>query len=493
MAVRAGVLYAVHRGTLRSWKEGDPGWKPTGLPTSARATAVFVSRDATLYAGGRAGVWREKDGSWTQLWPGGEKNDEVRFLGQDALGHVLVGTRDGLLTLSLDGAVLARDLRGRTVTSAADGPEGRLWVGTWDGGLHLRVGRRWFPFGYAYGLPDDTVSGVVLDREGLLWVGLYGHGVVVRTEAEAAAAALAVRSPERLNGQVYHSVADAARRNMVEGRADGGVARLEVDGQDFVYFGGRQVSPPGVGAFGPDGTSARRRGGLWLLRTAAGADVALPPMPGNSGPTAALLDSRGRLWVGTDRAGLHVYADGAWATHGAAAGLDDNPVRALAEDTKGRIWAATSPFFDAKEGRYARKNLHRFDGSSWRHWSPAEGLGYWASRDVRTMPDGSVWVATNGGISELKGEALRNVPGPEDGSLRADVLVPLEGGRLVAVHSDAGVTWSDASGGHRVTSRNGLFTDDLDAAAADGRGNVWLVAADGRAFIAPLSALREVR
>ncbi|TBR22576.1 hypothetical protein EPO15_07745 [bacterium] len=493
MAVREGVLYAAHRGALRAWREGEPDWKPTGLPPGVGASAVFVARDGTLYAGGTRGVWREKDGSWIQLWTGGGQNDEVRFLGEDALGLVLVGTRDGLVTLRPNGDLLGRDLRGKVVTSAADAPDGRLWVGTWDGGLHMRHAGKWFPFGYAQGLPDDTVSGVALDREGLLWVGLYGHGAYVRGEAEAAAAARAARPSSRLNGTAYSSVADAARRNLTEGRANGGVARLELEGLDYVYFGGRQVAPPGVGALGVDGTSARHQNGLWLLRAAGGSDAALPPMPGGSGPTAALLDSRGRLWVGTDRSGVHVYSDGAWTTHGAESGLDDNPVTALTEDKSGRVWAATSPFFDAKAGRYARMNLHRFDGSGWRHWSPAEGLGYWSSRDVRALPDGSVAVATNGGISIVDGDALRSVPGPEDGGLRGTSLVPLQGGALLCVHPDAGVSWSDKDGGRRVTSRNGLFADSLDAAAADGGGNVWLVAADGRAFIAPASALREAR
>lgn len=499
MAVRGPLLYAAHRGTLRSWRDGDADWKPVGLPAGSNPKALFVSRGQTLYAGGSKGVWREDAGTWTQVWAsGGGPGDEVRSLGEDAEGNLLVGTRDGLLILDGRGRVLGRHLRGKVVTSTADGPEGRLWVGTWDGGLHVRVGGTWHPFGYAYGLPDDTVSGVAVDRQGLLWVGLYGHGVVVRTESEAAAAAVSAKSAQRLNGETYHSLTDAARRNLSEGKASGDVARLELGGLDYVYFGGRQVSPPGVGALGPDGTSARREGGAWLLRRPGGADVALPPMPRVRDATSAMLDSRGRLWVGTDRTGVSVYADGAWTNHAEAVGLDDNPVRALAEDKAGRVWAATSPLFDAKSGRYARKNLHRFDGDAWRHWSPADGLGYWASQDVRALPDGSVAAATNGGVSLLTpsadGAALKALSGPEGKDvLRASVLAPLGKGALLTLHLDAGLTLSEGDAARRITSRSGLFSDSLTAAAADGRGNVWLLASDGRAFIAPLSALREAK
>lgn len=495
LAWRAGTLYAAHRGRLMSWKEGAPGWTAAGFPSGASPAALVVAPNGALFAGGRGGVWREEGGAWTRVWEGPAEGDEVRFLGFDEAGSLLVGTRDGLVILGADFSEAGRYLRGAVVTSAASGPDGRLWVGTWNGGLHARIGGAWYAFGYAQGLPDDTVSGVAVDGSGLLWVGLYGHGVVIRTEAEAAAAARSAPAPARLNGELFSSLPEAVHRKLTVGRADGDVAFLELGGLDYVYFGGRQVWPRGVGALGPDGTSARRgEGGRWVIRGGDGSDRVLPPMPGGSNATAALVDSRGRLWVGTDRAGLNVFEDGAWTTHAADAGLDNNPVYALAEDAAGALWTATSPFFDAKVGRYARKNLHRFDGNAWRHWSPAEGLGYWSTSDVRALADGSVAVATNGGVSVLKDGTLRSLQGADGkDALRAKALAPLAGGALLALDPNGGLTVSDKDFARRVSSRSGLFTDQLSRAAVDGDGDVWLLASDGRVFVTPLRALREGR
>lgn len=496
LAWRAGTLYAAHRGRLMAWKEGAHDWAVAGFPSGSRPEALVVSPNGALFVGGDRGVWREDGGAWTQVWKGAE-SDRVKFLGFDEPGNMLVGTHDGLVVLRTDFSEQGRYLQGSIVTSAASGPDGRLWVGTWNGGLHVRIDRTWYAFGYAQGLPDDTVSGVAVDGAGLLWVGLYGHGVVIRTESEAAAAAVSrpPLAPTRLSGELYPSLTNAARNGLTGPREDGAVAHRELGGLDYVYFGGRQVWPPGVGALGPEGTSARRgESGTWVLSRDGKPDQVLPPMPGGPGATAALVDSRGRLWVGADRAGLNVFEDGAWKTYADEAGLDNNPVHALAEDASGALWAATSPFFDAKVGQYARKNLHRFDGRAWRHWSPAEGLGYWSSTDVCALSDGSVAVATNGGVSVLKGSGMRS---PRDAAgkdaLKATGVVALGGGALLAIDPDAGFTVSDGDFARRVTSRTGLPTDRITRAATDGDGNVWLLAENGTVFVTPVRALREGR
>ncbi|TPW16953.1 MAG: hypothetical protein FD126_3764 [Elusimicrobia bacterium] len=117
---------------------------------------------------------------------------------------------------------------------------------------------------------------------------------------------------------------------------------------------------------------------------------------------------------------------------------------------------------------------------------------------MRALPEGTVAVATNGGVSVLApsadGESLRALTGPDGKeTLRAALLAPAEPGVLLTLHPDAGLTLSEGDAVKHVTSRNGLFTDGLESAAVDKWRNVWLLASDGRAFIVPLSALREAR
>ncbi|MBI4422801.1 MAG: hypothetical protein HY554_03690 [Elusimicrobia bacterium] len=188
LAFAGGALYAAWRGRLWSWREGEPSWSDASgsLPRALRS--ALATRDGAVLAGGRGGIWRRGANGWDVVWSGA--GDEVVALAEDRRGRLLAGTRDGLLTLAPDGAGFRRELRGLTVNSFAEGPAGRLWAGTWKAGLFVRDGARWSPLGLGSGLPSDQVTGVAVDESGLLWVGLYGWGLVVGRESAAAAAAL---------------------------------------------------------------------------------------------------------------------------------------------------------------------------------------------------------------------------------------------------------------------------------------------------------------
>ncbi|MBI5596109.1 MAG: hypothetical protein HY928_08485 [Elusimicrobia bacterium] len=495
MAWRDGTLWAAWNGRLWTWREGQSAWaQPPGHPPTGMKT-LDVSAAGEVLAGGAGGLWRQEADGWRRVWKGTADKDDVVSLAQDAQGRLLVGTHDGFLTLTRGGeAVGQRELQGHWVTGFAEGGDGRLWVGTWDSGVHLRADGRWFPFGFAYGLPSDTVAGLAVNAHKVLWVGMYGGGAVAGSEKALADAARAAEAPARLPGDAYDSVEDAARRNTAEGKPDGGVARLRIGELDFVYFDGRQVAPPGPGWLSADGTSARFAGNSWVLRRADGAETALPPMPSAQwgGASAVLIDAKGRLWAGTSGAGVFVYDSGSWKAHEAEAGLDKNPVTSLAEDKAGNIWVGTAPPFDREAGKYQRKNLHRFDGRSWTSYSPDDGLGYWYTAAVRALPDGSVAAATNGGLSVVHAGGVRNysrADGFKDPS--ADWVAVDAAGRLLLTHYSDGLTLADDYRFSAVKSRQGLFSDKLRAAAFDGRGRAWLLAADGRAFVTTWAALKD--
>lgn len=495
MAWSEGTLYAAWRGRLWAWREGAAAWAQPGGHPPTNVKAILVSRTKIIYAGGSSGLWRQDASAWTQVWKGDERGDErgdeIVALAEDAQGRVLAGTNSGFITVTAAGETLSRELGGHRVTSFAEGGDGRLWAGTWDAGIFVRESGTWRPFGFAYGLPADNVAGVVVDRHNLLWVGIYGSGVVVRPEAEAAAAARAAKAPERLPGDIYDSLEDAAGRNIIEGKPSGAVARLSIGGHNFVYFDGRQVAPTGPGSLAADGTSARRENGSWILRRPDGAETVLPTPPAvGSYISRSLIDHAGRLYLGTEN-GILLYDAGAWRTLGLEAGLDANPVQDLAEDKAGNLWATTSPAYNREQGKYLRKNLHRFDGKSWTSWSPDDGLGYWSSFAVRPLPDGSVAAATNGGLSVVHAGRVRNY-GRDDGLsdpawswISAD-----SSGHIVLVGFSDGLALCDNFKFSRVTTRQGLFSNDLTAAAIDKDGRVWLLARDGRAFVAGFDTLR---
>ena len=496
MAWKDGTLLAAWNGRVWTWREGEAAWSQSPGHPPAGVRVLFVSADKEVYAGGPAGLWRQDAEGWRRVWAGTGDKDEVASIAQDAQGRLLVGTHDGWLTLTREGASVGpRELPGHWVTSFAEGEQGRLWVGTWDAGLFLRADGRWFRFGFAYGLPSDTVSGLAVDAYKILWVGMYGGGAVAGPEKAAADAARSAKAPARLPGDAYASIEDAARRNTVEARADGGVARQRIDGKDFVYFDGRQVAPRGAGWLSADGTSARFVGNSWVLRRSDGEETVLPPLPSAnwSGVSACLIDREGRLWVGTHGGGVFVHASGAWRRHHAEAGLDSNPVTDLAEDKAGGIWVGTAPSFDRAAGKYTRKNLHRFDGKTWTSYSPDDGLGYWYTASVRGLPDGSVAAATNGGLSVVHRGGVRNYSRADGMEAPSAGWVSVDPAGRLLLSQDDGLTLADDYRFTRVTSRQGLFADNLRAAAFDGKGRVWLLAQDGKAFVAPWAALKDAK
>ncbi|MBI2363303.1 MAG: hypothetical protein HYV15_07990, partial [Elusimicrobia bacterium] len=196
LAWRDGTLLPAWNGRLWTWRAGEAKWtQPAGHPPTG-VRILLAAASGETYAGGTDGLWRGDAGGWRRLWKGAAEKDAVASLSLDAQGRVLVGTHDGWLTLTRDGQpVGGRELPGRWVTGFAQGGEGRLWVGTWDAGLFLRDGGRWFPFGFAYGLPSDTVAGLAVDGHKVLWVGMYGGGAAAGSESALADAARAAEAP----------------------------------------------------------------------------------------------------------------------------------------------------------------------------------------------------------------------------------------------------------------------------------------------------------
>ncbi len=494
MAWTEGTLYAAWQGRVWTWRADEKAWSQSPGHPPLGVRALHASPDGTVYAGGSDGLWARKGEAWRLVWKGDKPADQVRSLGEDAQGRILAGTFDGFLTLTRGGEAVARELRDRQVTAFAEGGQGRLWVGTWDGGIFVRGTGGWWPFGFAYGLPSDQVDGLAVDAKGLLWVGLYGSGLVTADEADAARAARAAKAPARLPGDVYDSLEDAARRRLVEGTPNGEVLRVRREGKDYVYFAGRQIAPPGPGCAGPDGTTARLANGLWVLERPDGGSTTLPPPRPGAGYTRSLLDRRGRLWLGTVDHGLLLYDAGAWRTFYSDAGLDGNPVTDLAEDAAGDIWVANTQPFDRAKGRLARKNLHRFDGDSWTSWSKDDGLGHWSASALRPLPDGVMAVATNGGLSVVRSGAARNYD-HKDGlaEFRFFRVAADKTGRLALLDYRGGVTLAEDFKFSRVTSREGLFADELFEAAFDDDGGLWLMGRGGRTMVVAVKALALAR
>lgn len=122
--------------------------------------------------------------------------------------------------------------------------------------------------------------------------------------------------------------------------------------------------------------------------------------------TALCTDKQGRLYVGTEGEGIWRYdkslnskslnsaekqtpAAKAWTRFTAKEGLGDDNVYALVCDAQGRIWAG-----------HLNHGVSVFNGTSWRNYDVLSGPLGERVFDIAVSPrDGSVWMATNAGLT----------------------------------------------------------------------------------------------
>jgi signal transduction histidine kinase/ligand-binding sensor domain-containing protein/CheY-like chemotaxis protein len=219
---------------------------------------------------------------------------------------------------------------------------------------------------------------------------------------------------------------------------------------------------------------------------------------------ALAADRDGALWVGTDGGLLRLEGDHLERVD--ADGLRAQRITALHVDGKGQVWA----------GAWG-SGLWRRAGGSWSRIPAPPELGLHRVRDFADAPDGSLWVASEGGgLTRLAGDApaetlgarsglgtdrVRSVAVAADGTVwigTADsglkrrakggavedvgALAPLG---VYAVHVDArDMTWAAVMGGgtvrvrdgrlERFTTTLGLTDDSVWTLAEDADGSLWM-------------------
>ena len=485
-------------GTLRA-VEDFPG---------VRVTALARGATGELVAGTHEGVLIRRAGSWQTLWRTLRDDVEVNALFVTGDGQLLVATHDGYVVVDAAGQVLYRELAGRWVTGFTESADGELWVATWKSGVHVRTNGSWRRVGYTQGLADDSLSAVLADGRGRLWLGIYGHGVSVAEAGPLKAfAAGDVDRPGIPGGLVFADACAAAAELLGPGAESGTVAVDTVAGRATVFFNGRQVCPAGVGHRREAGTSVTIVDDT--VHFTLNGNHRLLPLPARgqgARPSALFVDSRDRLWVGFRGRGVFVFADGRWQAFGGTAQLIGNPVQAIAEDSAGGIWIATHPPFDRVSRTHVLSGVHRYDGQSWTHFRPPPrdsgstrresrpGLAAVTANNVRVLSDGRVAIATNGGLSIYNDGAFNSFVRSRVGGLPSNFVADVvedPDGRLWMAHSlwGHGVTWQRGFLFHNRNSRDGLFHDHIKHVAFDGKGNVWMQSSYGEAAVYPLASL----
>ena len=330
----------------------------------------------------------------------------VQF-GQEPAYNFILGigaSRDGGLWVVADGRV-RKWKDGRWTSEACTSPwgvtpvltlletqHGCLMAGTSDKGFALLFpGQALEPivFNRARGFPSDWITSACEDREGDLWLGTGGSGLVVVRRAKVQTLA----PPDQWQGRPVLSVCSGRDGTMWIGTEGAGVYALR-DGAWTNYSMEAGIRNPYVWSLAED-TGGRLWLGTWggglLLRQ----DDRFEPAPGLDDlyfPMPALLPTRrGGLWVGTG-VGMFQYQDGAaaWLVRNEGQILYD--VRTIAEESSGTVWLG---LYGGGLVQLKQKELRRFRRT--------DGLASDYVSCLRSESDGTLWIGTSGGgLNRLK-------------------------------------------------------------------------------------------
>lgn len=285
----------------------------------------------------------------------------------------------------------------------------------------MAAGRSW---SVGKELPAGRIQTVLVDRDGLAWVGM-NNGLFVLSADKAAATPVTL-----LSGNSVLSLFEDAEGNHWVGTETSGLHVL----RRLPFRSEAALSDQAVTSVAQtmDGSVwvGTRDAGLRRVR-ADGTEEQIDESKLTSGVILCLAPALdGGLWVGTPDGLNYLGADEAVRQITSSDGLPDDYIRALAGDSDGSVWVGT---------RQGLAHLRKFgDQLSIRTLTTKDGLGGDLIGTLLMTP-AELWVATSGGLS--------------------------------VVHSDTTV--------RNFTARDGLTAPIVTALADDHAGHLWVAGNNG--------------
>jgi signal transduction histidine kinase/ligand-binding sensor domain-containing protein len=391
----------------------------------------------------------------------GIPTDEINAVAPDGDGGLWLGAATALVHWRRGRALETYSVNA-PVTSLARTARGTLWVGLFgDVGLRQLSDGVLKPFGIAPfdGRTTISVTSLLMDRDGNLWVATDATGVV------------------RIHGEAVE------RYRQTDGLSGDSVWALFEDREGIVWAGTtsgidsfrdpRVVTFSAVQGLGKDlaaGILAGRDGTVWVAnsgsldRISNGTVTSIRRSNGLPGSqVAAMLEDRaGNMWVGVDD-GLYLFKDGGFRR---VPEPDHHPlgmVVGLTEDVDGNIWAAC--------GRPRR--LVRIRDFQVRDVLAASQVPAGA-HDLAPAPHGGIWIATSTGNVVLmrNGRVEMTIPlDPRSSALNRHIVA---GADSVLVSSENGLRGWRAGTVRSMTTKNGLPCDFVITFIQDSHRDWWL-------------------
>lgn len=283
--------------------------------------------------------------------------------------------------------------------------EGKIYVGTWGGGLAVFDGTEWKTYTKKDGLHDNAVTCIREDKHARIWVA----------------------TDNGLNYLQDDKIKDG-------GLAGKSLLNITIDQQDSLWAGCWRAAHSGGGLFCYDGSG-------WRSYTTRDG------LPGQE-ILKVFEDSGSRIWVGTYEhgigAGVGCFDGSHWQNFRERDGLAEDCVYSMFEDPSNNLWFGTVggiSVFDGKKWHQltkkdglidnrvycmwidskkkmwfgTEKGLSRFDGENWTSYTKDDGLVENLVRAILETKNGDLWIGTypylsgKGGISVARFDSIKRL------------------------------------------------------------------------------------
>jgi ligand-binding sensor domain-containing protein/signal transduction histidine kinase len=494
-AIPTGRLCAIRNGSAQCYGEdGNLGPAVLGL---------YEDSKGNLWAGVKTGLWRWSPGP-PRFYPLPGEPDGIQALSEDDDGALLVGWR-GAIQRFIDGKTQSYPLSGTVGQFRATGllrdRDGGLWIATSDRGLvHAHRGRT-DVLAQSDSLSGENVHTLFEDREGNIWIGTINGLDRFRDFAVAT-----LTPNQSVSNALVWSVLAATDGSVWLGTL-GGLNRWK-DGQVTVSGTGSAKADGKLNGLAPNSLLQDHLGRIWVS-TQRGLgylenDRFIPVTSVPGGSTLAIgEDNAGNLWIANEHVGLlHLLRNGEveqipWAT----LGHKDHASVLAPDPIQGGLWLG---FFSGGVAYFS-------EGQVRASYTVGDGLGEGRVNHLRLDKDGTLWVATEGGLSRLTNGRIATLTSKnglpcdtvhwamedDDHSFwlyTACGLVRIVGPQLAAWAAavddgkDKDAKWTiqatvfDSSDGVRILASGGHFSPQVSRSAD---GKFWFLPWDGVSVVDP--------
>jgi signal transduction histidine kinase/ligand-binding sensor domain-containing protein len=451
LVARDGTLWIATQKGLASWKDG----KLTDYPEMAgqMARSLLEDREGTIWVGSdSSGMLCAVHGGKVQCHGGGSFGGGVVALYEDPRGNLWVSATTGIWRwkpgpperyllprdLYADGLIegdngtlllatikgLKQFTGGKIQDYAISGitgqfrpirffrsSDGSLWIASQQGLLHVHQGKT-DGFGAADGLSGDGINVIFEDQEGNVWVttmnGLdrfreYAVPRISRNQGLSNLTAWSVQATQ--GGGVWIGTAGGLNRwqnghvTVFGPRSPLGQSRPKNESELSIAAAVRKIANVELTGT-PRSLGLDDRGRLYvstqegIFHFEGDRFIRVPGAPGINA-WAITGDGNGKLWVNDGATGLYFVAPGEavqlipWSRFGQKG---FGPESMLADRSSGGLWLG----FNETGVAYFK------DGQVRASYTSADGLGNGRVNDLRFGSRGTLWAATEGGLSRIR-------------------------------------------------------------------------------------------